>query len=185
MVSGPPTILRRRAAAWVSMMVAPERFAGPGGQSAGADYSGLQLLTAVEDGLAPDHHHSVPGDLDRVLDAFVGGTATRMERQRPFCPVSGLGGHRKRVAHPDRLDADGLPHARRADDTAVHCRGERGTVNGDLTPCQGASKSAVHSPGDRGHDVIEGRSDRGTLFRAVILAECALDAVDDRLFHLA
>jgi hypothetical protein len=67
----------------------------------------------------------------------------------------------------------------------VDCSFEGVVIEVDLTPCQGATQGAVHSAGDCCNDMVESRRDRRPFFGSVVLAEHALDAIDDRLGNLA
>src|SRR5262249_50552761 len=86
------------------------------------------------------------------------------------------------VVHVDRLDANCPADAGNA---AIDGRGEGVAVEPDLAPCQGATQRAVHSAGDGGHDVVQGRGDRRPLLGAVVVAQLALHSVDHGLRDLA
>src|SRR6266446_2237303 len=132
--------------------------------------------------LLSDGQHLVPGlerggptDLDGILHALVRWAALRMRGQGPLRRLPRLRRHGEFVVHVNGFDVDGLPDAR---DPAFHGGDEGLAVERDLAPCQGATQGAVHSPGDGGHHVVEGRGDRGALRDSVVLAQAALDAID-------
>src|SRR6267378_6363804 len=124
----------------------------------------------------------VPRHLDGALDALVSRTALGMRGQRALGRLQRVGRHRDVVVDVDRADADRLAVA---DDLALHGGREAVAIERDLAPCQGATQSAEHSAGDAGHDVIQRGGHRRAFWRAVILAQRALHAVDDGLGHVA
>src|SRR5712671_5686351 len=100
-----------------------------------------------------------PTDGDGVLDALMSRATLRMSLQCPLGRLPGLRRDCEIVVHMDRRDADRLADP---GDPPLNGRLEGVSIERDLAPCQGAAQRAVHSPGDRRHNVVEGRGDRGT-----------------------
>jgi len=97
--------------------------------------SGIVVLVH-RDGAVIRPERGVPGDLDGVFHALVGGAALDVHGQRPLGGLDGLGRDRHVVVHVDRADADRLADT---PDPSVDGRGEGVTVELDFAPCQGAS----------------------------------------------
>ena len=72
-----------------------------------------------------------------------------------------------------------------ADDAAFDGGRVGVAIERDLAPCQGATQHAVHSARHAGHDVVQRGGDGRPLGHAIVLAQGALDAIDDGLGHVA
>ena len=108
--------------------------------------------------------------------------ALRMNLQRPFGRLPGLRRDCEVVVHVDRRDADRLADPL---DAPFNGRLVGISIKLDFAPCQGAAQRAVHSPGDRRHNVVEGRGDRGAFLGPIVFPQGALHAVHHRLWDFS
>jgi hypothetical protein len=124
------------------------------------------------------------GDLDRRLDALVGGAPGGVDPKGALGVVTGALGDLDVVVDVDLRDPNGL--VVRAFDGAVDIAGEGITVESDFSSRQSPGECAEQSTADGGDDVVQGGGPlRDAGGDVVVLAEGSLLAVDDRLGDFA